>query len=979
MTLKRHPRRATLMLGAASSTLLLFAPVFAQEDETDEVAQIAIGDDPRLEDEADQDVIFVSGFARSIENSVATKRDANSIVEAVSAEDIGKLPDVSIAESLGRLPGLATQRVEGRAQNLSIRGLGPDFSTALLNGRQQVSTGDNRGVEFDQYPAELLQAAVVYKTPYAGLVGQGLAGTVDLRTLRPLEQSERILSANVRYEFNGTSSLNPDADDTGWRLTGTYADQNTDGTLGWALGVAYQGTPTQNERFNAWGYPDSFITPEGTVTIDSQRQIAGQDTPEDDSDDEFEAFSPYGAIIGGAKPYVQTNNLERIGLIGILQYEPTDGLSSVIDLYYSDFEEDQYLRGIELPLLWGGGPVATATTLEDGFVTQGVYSPVYGVVRNDYNRREAELFSAGWNVGYDFGDTWTIEADLSYSRADRDDFLLESYAGTSYNKGANGTDPGNSLAFEQTGDDFFYFNSLNLDYGDPSRFVLTDPQGWGGGNTDPNTGNPLVQAGFINAPTTEDELTQIEASLTKRIENGFLEEIVAGANYGKREKSRVFEQFFLTPPGGATSAPIPQEALLDKQAGMDYLGIPAQVTYDPLYLVDNFYTQVQVAGSSLNFPQDWTVEEKVLTAWLRADLDLTLGAIPVTGNIGVQMVNTDQTSSGVRIRPGSDDTDAGSTDAQFIPVEDGDSYTDWLPSLNLIFALTEDTQLRFGAARTLARARMDQLNASLSLSLQPQYLGNTLEDGQVYFNANGGNPLLKPYISDGVDLSIEHYFSPGGYVALAGYYKDLKDYVNGSSSFVADFTQFLNEVPDDLVDQLGTTDGIISGPTNEGEGEILGAEFSFAVPFGDFAEPLDGVGLLGSVSYTDSEVTLFEGAPAIQVPGLSEWVGNLTAYFERGGFESRISYRYRDSFLAEVSGISANRLFRTAKSESLIDAQIGYRFESGPLDGFSVSLQALNLTDEPFVTLDGIGADDRQVIDYQSYGRTFLIGASYRF
>lgn len=138
------------------------------------------------------------------------KRDSVLIVEAVSAEDIGKLPDNSIAESLVRLPGLAGQRLNGCQQVISIRGLAPDFSTALLNGRQQVSAGDNRGVEFDQYPSELLSGVVVYKTPSPSLSGQGLAGTVDMRTVNPLEHGERTIAANVRYEWNQVNSLNPD-------------------------------------------------------------------------------------------------------------------------------------------------------------------------------------------------------------------------------------------------------------------------------------------------------------------------------------------------------------------------------------------------------------------------------------------------------------------------------------------------------------------------------------------------------------------------------------------------------------------------------------------------------------------------------------------------------------------------------------------------------------------------------------------------
>ena len=117
-----------------------------------------------------------------------------SMVEAVSAEEIGKLPDVSIAESIARLPGLTAQRVAGRAQIVSVRGFSPDFTTVLLNGRQQASSGYNRAVEFDQYPSELLGSVVVYKTPDAEISGMGLAGTVDLRTIRPLDYGKTTIA-----------------------------------------------------------------------------------------------------------------------------------------------------------------------------------------------------------------------------------------------------------------------------------------------------------------------------------------------------------------------------------------------------------------------------------------------------------------------------------------------------------------------------------------------------------------------------------------------------------------------------------------------------------------------------------------------------------------------------------------------------------------------------------------------------------------
>ena len=140
--------------------------------------------------------IVVSGIRGAINNSVQAKKANTSIVEVVSSEDIGKLPDLSIAESLSRLPGLATQRLDGRANVVSIRGLAPDFTTTLLNGREQVSASNNRGVELDQYPSELLNGAIVYKTPDASLIGQAIGGTIDMRTVRPLAHGKRTIAAS---------------------------------------------------------------------------------------------------------------------------------------------------------------------------------------------------------------------------------------------------------------------------------------------------------------------------------------------------------------------------------------------------------------------------------------------------------------------------------------------------------------------------------------------------------------------------------------------------------------------------------------------------------------------------------------------------------------------------------------------------------------------------------------------------------------
>lgn len=937
------PRRSALFVALAACLGTMPHAIAQQADEQEEEAEVAAERDElparrtradREEEAAQLDDVSVTGFRRSVEKSVATKRNSTSIVEAVYAEDIGKLPDVSIAEALARLPGLTAQRTDGRSQTISIRGLGPDFSTALLNGREQVTTGDNRGVEFDQYPAELLGSVVVYKTPDSTLIGQGLAGTVDLRTIRPLAAGEQVVGVNARYEFTDEDTLVPGGEDEGYRASVTYIDQFADDSFGVMFGAAIQSTPNQIERFNAWGYP---TTAEGN-------------------------FVP-----GGAKPFAQANDLDRIGLIGTFEWAPTANFKSTLDWSYSDFEEEQLLSGIEFPLFWSAAQLADEQVVEDGLIVQGRFDDVHAVMRNDRNKRDAELYTIGWNNRLQLTGLWGVEADLSFSSAEREDFLLESYAGT----GPALSGIPDSVGFTIADNGVFQFDTT-LDYADRSLFVLTDPQGWGAGAQP----NPLTQAGFINNPDTDDWLAHARFHIDRQFVQGPVSQAMLGVDLSRRDKDRKIRQTFLTPPDGATSAPIPDEALRDGTVDLGFIGIPGMINWNPMFLLRNVYDQVDVQLSSFNVPQDWQVREDVVTTFVRFDVDTMLGNVPVLGNFGLQWVYTDQESTGFRVAGA--EVGAGTAEGGFIPITSGASYNKFLPSLNLIFNLREDVAARLGASRVMARPRMDQLNAGLSLGTNFTRLEST-DPNQAFFSAGGGNPELRPIIANTVDVSLEKYFfDNAGYIALAGFYKDLQDFINPSDAFLLDFSAF---IPDFLTPEqqqlLGTPLGTVSGPTNRGDGEIYGGEFTVSLPLGPIVAPLDGFGVISSVSNTQSSVSLGDDPSDTTVPGLSEWVINSTVYFEKHGFEARVSHRYRDEFLSEVFGISATRVQRSAAEESIIDAQIGYTFTSGPLENLTIRIQGNNLTDERFKTFESF--DSRLVIDRQKFGRNFLIGASYRF
>ena len=239
----RDTLRSGISISAFTATLALAggmvpATAFAQGTQPVTPEQVDEGQ-PVSDPDAADDVIVVTGFRASLESAVAEKKLSEQIVESITAEDIGKLPDASIGESIARLPGLTAQRLNGRANVVAIRGFGPDFSQTLLNGREQTTTSDNRSVELDQYPSEIVNQVVVYKSPTASLVGQGLVGTIDIRTIRPLETGERIIAVGARGSWADIGALNAGSKEFGYRVNGTYVDQFADDTLGISIAASY--------------------------------------------------------------------------------------------------------------------------------------------------------------------------------------------------------------------------------------------------------------------------------------------------------------------------------------------------------------------------------------------------------------------------------------------------------------------------------------------------------------------------------------------------------------------------------------------------------------------------------------------------------------------------------------------------------------------------------------------------------------------
>lgn len=927
-------KRNLLSMALAAAMLIAMPQARAQDASQGARDDAVVNDsaDPQQQDDQtatdaqetqDLEAVVVTGIRRGIESAISTKKQSTSIVEAVSAEDIGKLPDVSIAESIARLPGLAAQRVAGRAQVISVRGLSPDFATTLLNGRELVSTGDNRSVEFDQYPSELMAGVTVYKTPDAGLVGQGLSGTLDMQTVRPLNFGAPVTAVSGRYQRNSLGDA-ANVDAYGNRFNASYIGQFADHTLGFSIGYSHSDTPIQENQvglYEPWKTDARPGLPEGTWAVD------------------------------GIKALRRTGDTERDAAMATLQYRPSNAWTSILDLFYSSAEQTDTANQWEMNTQFNGSfpcnPECTYSNVsvnENGTFTGGTIAGVYPLVRGMYNKREDRIRAVGWSNEFNLGQA-RIFADLSWSKADRDELNLE-----------NNTQLVPAPQYDTV--DLVYkagdFSQMvpTLDYSDPTRLFLR---------------NTIYGSGYGKVPQVEDELMSVKlaASLPAPAALGWFSDIDLGVNHADREKSK------RQPEGNINVGPQGDTAIADDlQYGLVNLGF-AGLGYIPSWnvpaAVERYMIFEPVEDLDYLIPKAWTVEEKITTAFARANIDTEWGSVPVRGNIGVQVQWVDQSSAANyfdRSQP---------VGSQVRPLDDGKTYTEVLPSMNLAFELADDQTLRLALAKQVARPRVDQLRASLEFGVDTA----TGRPG-----GSGGNPRLDPWRAYAFDLSYEKYFGNKAYVAAAYFYKDLRTYIYTQTRDDYDFSDLVASYVPPPGTQPAQDIGNFTQPLNGDGGRLQGLELSASLPLELFWEPMTGFGIVASASFNDSNIEIRDpesassvGSGDISLPGLSERVYNLTAYYERNGFEARISQRKRSDYIGEIGNFAGNRTLRYIVGEDIVDAQIGYTF-GGSLAGLSLLFQVSNLNDESYRTY--AGSKDRP-LEYIEWGRTYLVGVNYKF
>ncbi len=893
---------------------------------------------------AQDQTVTITGIRRGIESAISVKKNSDSIVEAVSAEDIGKLPDTSIAESIARLPGVAAQRVNGRATGISVRGFSPDFSTSLLNGREQVSTGDSRYVEYDQYPSELMNGVTIYKTPDGGLVGQGLSATVDMQTVRPLDLSSRQIAVNARKEKLGMGLSTPSG--SGSRFNIAYIDQFADRTLGVAVGFArLKETTGTTQKFESWGVND--VCPVGN---NNGCPVATQ-----------------GKAPGGFNDLVDRTEQTRDALMATLQYKPSKSFSSTLDVFVTKFDQTQLEQGLQMPLApafpeWGqnyGGTTVVPANTSNGVITAGSIAGFKSLSRNDVNATHDKVHSVGWNNKFSGVGDWTIAVDLATSDAKRDAPHLETTAGLPGNCKANPTLCG---TVSWTGFDGSSVLSpkytLPYQLTDAAAAKLTDVEGWGGGAS-------LPQAGYSKVAHTDDKLNAFRLGGKRGLaEGGYFADLDIGANYADRKKVRTYVEGRLIIAGSTdpfASAAIPGATnAVGPASGLSY------VAWNPDGSVGSVYTIApKLVKDIVN--KNWTVSEKVSTAYAKLGIDQTMFGIPVRGNAGLQLVHTDQSSTAFNTDGQSCPGDVCPTNANTA----GRTFYDVLPSINLAGDLGSGQTLRVGLARQMARPTLDDMRASMEFSVNA---------GQGVLSGSGGNPQLKPFRANALDVSYEKYWGNKAYVSAAAFHKQLNTYIVKTTA-PFDFSPYITSATP--LPGSGSRIGQFTRPENGSGGRVSGLELAASLPLNQVASMLDGFGVQASYSTTSSSVTLPTAGfnnnistVSIPLPGLSKRVSSMAFYYEKYGFEARVAQRYRSNFVGSITDQYGDSQLVFIKSERITDAQISYNFGSGPLKGLSILLQANNLGDEPYTEYKSDEGDPSKRL---KYGKTYLFGANYKY
>ena len=939
--------------------------------------------------------IEITGFRASLESALNKKREDSGIVDVIRSEDIAKFPDTNLAESLQRIPGVVIDRDAGEGRNITVRGLGSDFTRVRINGIEALATtggtdssgGANRsrGFDFNVFAAELFSSITVRKSSSADVEEGSLGATVDLQASRPFDFKERTFTVSVKGRYNDVGGK------TDPRVAFLASDTFFDRKLGVLFSGAYSKRNLLEEGFSTvrwdngpssggWCAPVGVTPANPTTSTATTCGPAAQGVPRVAGTAENIAAYNAASSANNFHPRLPrygrlTHDQDRLGLTAAIQLKPAEGTLLSLDVLYSKLEatrQEDFLQAISFSrtATQGGKPQTS--------VLEAQYAPNGALQYGRYNGVDIRAESRFDELSTTFTQpSLTLQQDIS------DTVRLFARVGRAESKFRNPVQTTTTL-------DALNVNGYAIDFRGNSRLpAITYPFDV------TQAGGPLSIIGVPVATTgtqaaTIPNTTSSEIRIRPQGANNVNDvaqlnaeweaipdklTIKGGLDY-KQYKFDTYEfrrvnqnDTIFAPPAGSTSA-----SLSTPLSGFGKgLGVPAGTptnwvipNLNAIAAAYDIYCNCIKSGPA-GGPGDFTLSSttngnargnnrKVVEtdqgAFVQADFKTDIAGLPLRGNVGVRVVKTEQAATGYQAGGGGTEVTVTQT------------YTDTLPSFNLAANITNDFIVRLAAAKVMSRPQLGNLNPGGTISTT-----GTL-------SVTSGNPLLKPFRATTVDASAEWYFARNAFLGLGVFHKDISTYIQ---SLRNNIPYSATGLPLSLLPANFTGEEVfqVTTPINTAGGKLSGFEINWQQPFSFLPGAFKNAGMLLNYTQVKSKID-YQVSPTSatvirdDLLNLSPKSWNATLYYDDGVFSARVSAASRSGFLTRVPGQNNNDV-EGKNSSTNVDASISFKVTPN----LDLTLEGVNLTNEANDQFISRARDS--VVVYHKTGREYLLGMRYKF
>jgi TonB-dependent receptor len=947
-------------------------PSASVTNETPEDTQSAVPEPsvaPEGVDPATVDEVVVTGIRRTIQTSIQEKRTSQTIVDALSSEEIGELPALSIGEAIQTITGAATHRDKGGATEIAIRGLGPFLGASTFNGREATNGSGDRSVNFGQFPSELVNEIKIYKTQQANLIEGGVSGLIELETLRPLDYGKRRLQLEGKLNYSPYQYRIKDEERLGFRGTASYVDQFDIGGLG-RIGVSL-------------GYQRNDVTNPEEVYSSSTTWVACNANVTTLTANCPEITNAQGAA--GAPFYLAPNSYtlrqiveddQRDAFFGAVQWRLNDAIQ--VNLDYQNSTRSFNERRNELNLSEGRRGVTNRVVDQEGRLLSFDANSTIETLSTFRNRTE-DYEGGGLALSWRATDALTLSTDISYSKTFRSEFdrqtRLRSDIFDINNNRVQGVIPGNAAATQGQRVNYSFATG-----GDVPTIII----------------NPLFDVRnhdlFSAAARTrrdeqvrEDEIKAVRFDANLVTDFGFVNRIDAGVRFSERQyndfddrkEANLTDRALMRTANLACRTEFPQTDFLENATGNL---IRSYATFDPVCLFRQLLgTEDPGRNSDLRSVLNRDVNEKVTAGYVMAGYETEAFGLPLSGNFGVRVVKTEGTSVGLRsalnVVNNPDGTIRLVSTGQFSEVVIENETTEVLPSLNAIFELQDEVLLRFGLFRALSRPAPSDLGSGRNVNLESGVAFGTLDDAIREITANG-SPRLEPLMSWNGDVSLEWYPNRDSLFSAALYVKQF----TGGFVPVA-----INETF--VIGGQNFTTPVAQTQNTDDPSMLYGLELTLTHRFSDLPEPLDGLGFKISYNYAESDFETQDirlgdilnpitgqvqpgFIPPAGIFGLSNHVLSAQVYYQIGDLDLAAIYNYRSNYYQQFVG--GNNQLRYIRDTGTVDLRASYTLNKN----ISIRAEATNITDEPRYSDMPVQGNLRE---FNTYGPRYFAGVRFRY